>query len=417
MSKLTTNKEALAYILLTAIASLVNYLVYPLLGRILPGDHYTEMTISLTLLTQTTTFLSSIIAVTIGITKSHSLDGTKTELVNLQAMLFRVFLVIVAAFLISSPWTFPLIHTPTSYALPIGLLMLLALPITLISGFLNGKNKLRKLGFVILFAAIVQASFGVAAAAIFGSGIMTIYAMCLSQPLIIASLYISIREDGLPNPLSVVLMREQAIPPRRHGLALAVLAAGFSILALSLTQLLDLTLVQSIAETDTKHYTDLYIISRMVFFAGMIFVWPFLGQINVRKPTVNFLPFMKIVGIFIAISSSTVIAMAIAGDGILRLVFGSLSTTPHTLLLVSLSVLYKSSLLVITAAALYLIVMQRYVYVRLCLLSSALLYVYTGVAGNTLDTTPALFGINAIALGSALYGIYLVYVTRRHQKQ
>lgn len=417
MSKLITNKEAFAYIVLTAFASLVNYLVYPLLGRILPSGHYTEMTISLTLLTQTTTFLSSIIAVTIGITKRHSSDGTKTELINLQALLFRVFLVIVVAFLISSPWTFPLIHTPVSYALPIGLLMLLALPITLISGFLNGKNKLRKLGFVILFAAVVQASFGVVAAAIFGNGIMTIYAMCLSQIFIIASLYISIREDGLPNPLSVVLMRERTIHTRGRGLALAVLAAGFSILALSLTQLLDLTLVQSIAKTDTKHYTDLYIISRMVFFAGMIFVWPFLGQINVNKPAANFIPFMKIIGIFIAISSSTVIAMAVAGDDILHLVFGSLSTTPHTLLLVSLSVLYKSSLLVITAAALYLIVMQRYVYVLLCLLSSALLYIYTGVTGNMLDTTPALFGINAIALGSALYGIYLVYVTGHHQKQ
>ncbi len=409
-------KEILFYIVLTSIASLVNYLVYPLLGRILPGDQYVEMTVSLTLLTQVTTFLSSIIAVTIGISKSKSSEKVKQKLTDLQSILFQVFLIIILFFLATSPLTLPLTHTPVSYSIPISIMMLLTIPITLISGYLNGKNRLKKLGGIILFSAILQATIGISAAVTMHNGLATIYAMCLAQIIAVVIIYAIIKEEHLPNPLGSLRLHMSFSDPSNRKLIFNVLAAGVSILALSLTQLLDLIVVQDIADTNIKQYTDLYIISRMVFFAGMIFIWPFLGQIDVVNKLRNRLLFLKLLGVFLLVSIITILAMALAGSSIIHILFGSIAPMPHILTLVTLSVVYKLCLLIITAVALYLIVLQRYSFISLCLLTSASLYVYSRIAGDMLSTIPALVGLNIIVIICALCGLLLVFTDKNSQK-
>ena len=121
-------------------------------------------------------------------------------------------------------------------------------------------------------------------------------------------------------------------------------------------------------------------------------------------------------GIFLSVSIVTVLAMAVAGNDILSILFGSTHPTPHMITLVALSVVYKLCLLIITAVALYLIVLQRYSFIALCLLASISLYVYSRVAGDILSTIPALVGLNIVVITYAVCGILLVLIGNKSQK-
>lgn len=404
------------FILLSVIASAVNYAAYPVLSRILPASQYTDITVSLSLLTQVTTFLSSIVALTIGISKSYSHNEATRRIENLQALLFRLFVALSIIFLGASPLLMSAINTPAAYALPISIMMLGAIPITIISGYLNGKNLLVKVGLVALTVASLQFFVGVITALYTRDGVWTMLFMGSAQLLSIFALYKIFSDEQLPK-LRTVLAKIQPSSSTMKKLATYTFFASISIMAVNLLQIADLVVLKELHGVNTKLYTDMYVVSRIVFFAGMIFIWPFLGQLKLDNHFYNVKILMRLIGIFCTISFLAMLALFIGGQTIAGLLFDSYYPTNVIGTTGSLSIIYKLLLLIITAVSLYMIVMRRYRVVLVAALSVIATFAAARLISDGMDLNEALIILDsATALATILSVIFVVVDSKAEAK-
>jgi len=395
--------------MLSAIASAINYAAYPILSRILVDTEYIHITVSLSVLTQITTFLSSIVAITIGLSKDEKSKDRPNDVQLLQASLFRVFLIVTVVFLALSPIVMNSIKTPLLFAIPIAIMMIVSVPLAIMSGYLNGRGLMTKLGLLTVISAGLQLTIGASIAYATKSGLLALTGMALAQVIAITLVRIIFAKDNLPK-LKVSLGKSTNVAGHPHIRHLLVygLFASIAIMAMNIAQIADLLLIQTLKNTDIKLYTDIYILSRIVFFAGIIFIWPFLGELDIRAHALNRKPFFKLIGIFSAIVIATIIVITFFGTNITQLLFGENYSNEHLRTLGVLSILYKFFFLIITAATLYFIVFRNYVAVWLSLGICGLILLFSLFVDKAASNQSVLIILNVIAGVGALTGILLV---------
>jgi O-antigen/teichoic acid export membrane protein len=405
-------KGLLLFILLSIGASALNYIVYPIFSRILPSSEYISITTALSLFTQASTFLSSILAITIGLSKRRSQTHNTDETIEvLQSFLFKLFGVVAVLFLLFSPAIMALIHTPTLFALPICIMMVLSIPILIISGYLNGKNLMIKLGLVTLLAASSQFIIGLLTAYLSRNGLATMFAMSLAQIITLVIIYSAFTKDNLPGIKKSLGTAVRIKDARTRNLLIFTALTSFAIMAVSLAQIADLFIVQGLHNADVKFYTDLYVISRVVFFAGMIFIWPFLGETSLEHHHNNRLPFLRVIGYFTAISITAILLIFFAGDHISTLLFGSHYSLASIQTIGILSVTYKFLLLIITAVVLYFVVLRSYLALVTAFVASGSIFLYAQLFGHYQSILELLIGLNSIAALVAISGCILLFKT------
>lgn len=400
-------RTILIFITLSIFSSALNYITYPILARILPAGQYTDITVSLSLLTQISTFLSSLIAVTIGLAKSGESD--ETEVINvLQTFLLQALSAIGILLLLFSPIIMRLISTPSIYAVPIVFMLIISVPITVISGYLNGKQKMVQLGLVALTTASLQLLAGIVMSFAFRSGVITMLSMGGIQIISILILLYAFRNEHIPMiDKSIFQIRK----PGKKILSLLkyTLVASAAIMIVNLLQVVDIIIIKQIHDSASFIYTDVYVVSRALFFAGMIFIWPFLGEINLSNPRKNIRIFLKLMGIFTVLTCAAIAATDIFGNSIFALLFGRNLLATGGILVVNLSILYKAFLLILTSLTLYFIVLHKYSVVAIAAVSCLLIYgLYIYLPHKTaLDTLVALnIGAGASCIMSILFFLY-----------
>jgi O-antigen/teichoic acid export membrane protein len=407
-------RALLIFITLSVFSSALNYITYPLLARLLPADQYTDITVSLSLLTQISTFLSSLIAVTIGLAKSG--ESNDNKIINtLQTFLLQALSAIGIFLLIFAPIVMSLISTPSIYVIPIVLMLIVSVPITVISGYLNGKQKMIKLGLVALTTASFQLVAGTAAALAFQSGVLTMLSMGSIQIISIFILLYAFRDEHIPR-IDKSIFKIQKPSKKVLSLLKYTLIASVAIMTVNLLQVVDIIIIKQIHSSTALMYTDVYVVSRALFFAGMIFIWPFLGDISLSEPANNMRIFLKLMGTFILLTGVAIAIVSIFSDNIFSILFGRNLLIANATLIVILSILYKLSLLILTSLTLYFIVLHKYTAVTVATVSCLLIYgLYTYLPHQTtLDTLVSLnIGGGVSCAISILFFLYSLFVERR----
>jgi len=406
-------KIIFGYALLSLVASAINYATYPILGRLLPASQYVDITVSLSLLTQMSTFLASIVAITIGLSKSETKGDNNAKIEALQSMLFKLFLAIIVIFLIISPMVMQRIHVPLPFVLPISLMMLVSIPIAIVSGFLTGRKLMVKLGILTVTSAFLQCTVASIVALTTNNGLLAMISMSSAQIITIIVIYRVFHRDKLPK-LSEAIFKRKAIEDRKYMAKLVAYTflSSLAIMALNIVQIADLLLVQAANNGDAKFYTDIYVISRVVFFAGMIFIWPFLSEINVTHHHLNRKPVFKVLAFFTVISAGAVGGLLVLGNFITHLLFG-VNYDSHSLHVIgTLSVLYKFFFLIVTAIVLYFIVLRDYLAVWLGGLLTIIIGLYGLTVHHTTSTLQILVTLNVVAGAFTLISI-ICLLTRR----
>ena len=186
------------------------------------------------------------------------------------------------------------------------------------------------------------------------------------------------------------------------------IGASIAIMLISLTQVLDLLIAQSIKGADLKLFTDIYVVSRTVFFAGMIFIWPFLGEITLGPHRENIRAVLRLVLYFAVIAIGAIGALAFFGGIIFHILFGANYKPSDYLLLGILSVTFIFFMLLITAAVLYLIVRRHYIAIYYSLGLSVIFFVFAGIISRT---TVSLASMLIWLNGLALVAIFVLFTT------
>lgn len=393
-------KTTLYYILLSLFASTLNYLAYPMLARLLPPSQYVDITVALSLFTQMSTFISSLAAIAIGVSKNKT-EGNHT-LTKLQTSLLQIFTLLGVIFLLLSPVIMNFITTPVVYALPIIIMILVSIPITVISGYLNGRNSMVKLGSVAALTATLQFITGGLVAGLFHNGLITMFVMSVVQIISVIILVRLLREPDLPKITAEVFKLEKYSQVTRRLLVFTVIAS-FAIMIINVLQIADLLIIKNINSTVAKFYTDMYVISRIVFFGGMIFIWPFLGEVSLTDIDSNRKSYLKLLGIFAGISLGVIVAMLLFGSIITHILFGQTHDATLVKVVIPFSILYKMFFLMITACCLYFIIFRSY----RCLLLTLIVTVITSASillANPAEMSSVIFYLTAGSAIGALIG-------------
>jgi len=408
-------KSVFIFVVLSGLASIFNYLTYPVLAHILPAGQYINVVVSLSLLTQMSTFLASIIAIAIGLSKVEEQARGNTGVELLQSMLFKFFIALGLVFLIISPLILPKIHIPLAFVLPIFFMMIVSIPIAIISGYLNGKSKLVKMGVLIALSASLQIVLTVAVGFVTKNGLWAEIGMGTGQLLTIPAIYLLFRYDKLPK-IGKTLLRSTRLDDSDNGYAaklfLYALAASLAIMFINLVQIADLLIIQAQHGNQVKFYTDIYVISRAVFFGGTIFVWPFLSEISLNNHQLNRKPLIKVCTYFCLIALAAIIGIDFFGGFITHLFFGSRFSVSSVRNIGTLSILYKLFFLIITAVILYFVVLRNYIAIWLSSVITAIVLVYGFLIPKHAGIHSILVGLDSIAGVAAIVCLILFYIKK-----
>jgi O-antigen/teichoic acid export membrane protein len=358
-------------------------------------------------------FLSSIIAISISLSKESQPDKSEDGLLStLQTKLLKILVIVGIVFLGLSPLIMPTIHTPVLYALPILLMILISIPITTISGYFNGKKLLIKLGSVAVISAFLQFVIGILAALLFKNGLITLLCMSMAQILAVIALYIIYSRDNLPTIHNLLKATPAHLSNDINHLIRYTVVASFAIMAVNLLQISDLLILQRFGTEEAKFYTDIYVISRIVFFAGMIFIWPFLGEISLQKLKANTRPFVILLAIFLLIMTATILGLFFGGHIIMHIMFGTAYQIDQLRAFMIPSVIFKVAFLIVTATCLYFIVLRSYMAILVALIPT--LGVLLCILITPESSYITLLRLTAVSIASAIISCILLFV---HQKR
>jgi uncharacterized membrane protein len=140
----------------------------------------------------------------------------------------------------------------------------------------------------------------------------------------------------------------------------------------------------------------------------MIFIWPFLGQLQLENHSHNVKILLRLVGIFCAISLLAIFALLIGGQMVASVLFNSYYPADVISLTGALSIVYKLLLLIITAASLYMIVMRRYRVTTVAIASTLALLIATRMIGSGASINNALTILDIAMAIATLLSLLLV---------
>lgn len=396
------------FILFSVFASFLNYLTYPILSRLLQSSDFVDATVALSLLSQMSMFLSSIVALTVGLTKEGSGNSAKKLVEQLQQELMVIFLVLIAIFLSSSYFIFQPIHLNPLFAVPISIMLLLSIPISIYSGYMNGKGKLVKLASIALIAASLQLFVAVFAATITKSSLISLLGMALGQILALGLIVIVFKSEKMPR--ISLRFKDKLINQTNHMRELIkyTLFASFGVLIINLLQISDLLIFKRRPD-DIIMFTDIYIISRVVFFAGIIFIWPLLSKIDIKKKRNNVKPIVQFGLLVSFIGCGAIGVIVVGGEFVTRILFDSTYNQTTLLQVSSLAIIFKCIFLILTALTLYSIVIRSYLAFWMPSIIGLAIIAFAFLASPEISRLTILIILNIIAaIGSFLYIVGLI---------
>lgn len=407
-------KSTFIFIVLSGLASVFNYAVYPILARLLDANEFVQIAVALALFTQISSFMLSIVALTIGLSKQEGEKKSKETVEKLQAILTHLFVVLIICFLATSPLFLKRIDLPAPLLVPICIMLGLSISMSIISGYLNGKQKLVKLGIAIALSSGLQLLFSVLIAVITKSGAATLNAMAFGSFMAIVLTYWFYRSEKLPQLSSIFshgISLYQAKSVR--SLVTFTISSAVATLIMNLLLIADLLLVSG-RQVDTKLYTDMYVVSRAVFFAGMLFVWPFLSNIDIRNTHQIRGLFYRLLALFVLLASGASLIMSLFGRQVLELLLGSdYGQRVGLKQLAILAIAYKFTFLVLSTLVLFFIVIRSYWAVALPIVLASLIGLGLLIFGER-STTYLVANLNITSAITLLIGAVGFLQKTRH---
>jgi hypothetical protein len=296
-------------------------------------------------------------------------------------------------------------------------MMVVSVPLAIMSGYLNGRGLMTKLGVLTVISAGLQLILGASVAYFTKSGLLALVGMALAQVVAITLIRLLFAKDNLPKLDGILTQSAKASNrPYIRRLLIYGLFASIAIMGMNVAQIADLLIIQTLNNSDIKLYADIYILSRIVFFAGIIFIWPFLGELNIHNPTLNRNPFIKLTLLFGVIFVGTIFVILLFGTNITHLLFGENYSSAQLQTLGILSILYKFCFLVITAATLYFIVLRSYIAIWLSLFISGLILLFSLFVDKNMSNQSVLIVLNIISSVGAILSILLVLFKKKQTK-
>lgn len=346
-----------------------NYVLYLVVARLFDVRQFGDFTTLLAIANQIIGILLAFNIVSIYLVKRFPEDEARAKAQIIQKILVWIFLGSTILVVIFSPFIRQRLHIadPTSFII-IGILLALAIPAIIWTGYLQGHKYLISVGIFTLASALAKLICCVALASIWGvrGGLIGVVIGAIVA-LIVLRLMSPVRLPHLSSVIQPFQANEwQFIKSQRTYVIGSIVVVGL----LSVLQNIDITFAKALfSPIEAGMYSGVSIVSNALYYVAFLLIWILLPEISINNPTHN-RHMLRTAYLLLGLLASGVIVIEVLGQNILiRAVLGPQFAGQSSLLV--FASLFQLALVAATLYVYYLLVLRR----RRALLLAGLVFV------------------------------------------
>jgi len=398
----------------------LNYVYYPVLGRLLDIESYGEVQALVSLFLQMTIFLTVLSQVTVNIVANYEDEEQKRravfELEKLALLFFSLLFVVVllfgwklkSFFNFASVWPFIILM----------LALVSAVPLTFRSAFLRAHQKFAATSAANLIAAGAKLLFSATLVVIGWQTVGAIFGIVLAQILAFGYAVLQARKVGFAYPEGASWWRRPDVAALRPELKYALLVLCGSLIVTILSSI-DIFVVKHFFSAQVAgQYAGVSTVARMIFFLTASVSQVLLPSVKVNLPAKQNRQFLlKSLALVVVLGGSACLVFGLFSHQIVTLFMGhAYARYAHLLTMLSLTMFIVSVLNLVIS---YYIALRRYqisgIVVAGALVTGALLI----LRHTTLDAVVSslLYGSFIMLAMLALWRLTLFYKMRNQHVQ
>lgn len=273
--------------MLSILAAITNYSLYPILSRILNSQNFGDFAVVTSLSNQLLGIILAISIMSIYFVKSLPEPQARQNIETVQKVLMQIFFVSIFAVLGLSPLIRDTLNVEkiSSFVL-LGLILLTSIPSTIWTGYLQGHKELVRVGVYNLGAGLAKVTFASILAVYWGTtGAIAGVAISGLVGLLILHAGVGIK---LPSLRGIFSRLSQAELNNIRKVSLYLIECILVVGALSFLQNFDITLAKYLFSSEVAGvYSGVSILSNALYYLAFLIIWIVLPEITLDDPSNN----------------------------------------------------------------------------------------------------------------------------------
>jgi len=345
------------FVVLSVFAATLNYILYPILTRVLTPSEFGDFAAVVALSNQVAGVLLAFNLISIYLVKFNSETEAREKAQVVQKVLIWLFLFLTALLFLTAPLTRSLLNlSSTQSIIVMSLIQLSAVPAVIWTGYLQGHKQLAQVGIYNVMAALGKLVFATLLASI-GGALGGVWGLLFGAVIGLITLRL-VANRKLPNlggTLKTLSANERTF---LSSLRTYIVGSIFVVGIFGILQNFDITLAKALfSPEEAGVYGGISILSNSLYYLSFLLVWVVLPEImpddsqnNRRVLTTSYK--------LIALLAVTVICSEILlRDQLTGFLLGSDFTNQGTILIYAS--IFQLSLVACALYAFYLLVMRR----------------------------------------------------------
>ncbi len=394
--------RSLVFTVFSVVGAAVNYLLYPVLSRVLDLSEFGDFATIIGLSNQVMGILLAFSVLSIVLIKQYGEEEAHRKAQVIQKVLLWVFVGFSALVLLASPFLQDLFKIQyLGSFLVLGLVMILAVPVNVWSGYLQGHKEHIRVGIFTLVSAVLKFVF-VVSLSVYAGVAGGLWGFFVGSMLGLVVLYYlpGRKVPQLSGMFKAVPSADKAFLRSYKG---DIIRTVLVVAGLVFLQSYDLNLVKIFFDPETAGvYGGISALSSAVFYIVFLLIWVLLPEFSTEDQNINRRVLRTAFRLIGLLTVAVVVGGLIAGDKVLALLLGDQFADGGTTLVVAS--LYRIALASVTLYAFYLLVMRRHralLLAGLVFVSCTLLPLF--YTATTLAMVSSMFV--AVLLGTVVYAV------------
>jgi O-antigen/teichoic acid export membrane protein len=275
------------YTLLSLCASVLNYLLYPALTRVLSPQEFGDFAAIMAISAQVLALLLAFNLTSIYLVKKYPEDEAREKVQVIQKVLIWLFLAATGLLLFAAPLVRARLHIadPLTFAI-LALLLLTSVPSVIWTGYLQGHNQLLKVGVSSVAAALAKLALALLFASQWGvSGALWGVLTGGVMGVVVLRLIAGVRLPSLTSSLSALSKTQGAF---LGGVLYYVVATVIVVGALGVLQNIDIVYAKALfPPAEAGVYSGISVLSNSLYYISFVLIWIVLSALTMEDPRHN----------------------------------------------------------------------------------------------------------------------------------
>jgi O-antigen/teichoic acid export membrane protein len=345
------------YAILSLSASVLNYLVYPALTRVLSPREFGDFAAIMALSAQVLAILLTFNLTSIYLVKKYPEDEAREKVQIIQKALIWLFLGATGLLLFAAPLVRERLHIadPLTFGI-LALFLLASVPSVIWTGYLQGHNQLLKVGVSAVAAALAKLAFALVFARLWGvSGALWGVLTGGVLGVVVVRLIAGMRLPSLRSSISSFSKTQGTF---LGGIFGYVVWSAIVVGALGVLQNLDIVYAKALfSPTVAGVYSGISVLSNALYFVSFVLIWIVLPALTMENPRHNRRLLRTAYSLLGVIAASAVLAEFLLRGVLSTYLLGSAFGGQGNVLIIAS--LYQVALVGATLYTYYLLVLRR----------------------------------------------------------